>query len=312
MDVAYLGNFRHRHCTESHIRLTLEDLGHRVVPLQEDEVGFEELERESRGVDLLLYTRTWGLRYPKAAIDLWRSLESSGVVTASYHLDLYLGLQREGTLEGDPFWATQYVFTPDGDPVSQAEFERRGINHHHVWPGVYKHECHPGIARRRFQHEVVFVGSYPYPHAEWTYRNELVDWLRRTYHDQFALYGPGTTVLRNEPLNDLYATARVVVGDSLCPGFTKPNYTSDRPFETVGRGGFLVMPWIEGLDKLMIDGEHLRYYPFGDFGELKGIIDWGIHNSGKARQLASRGQQHVRENHSYHERLTYALEVMGL
>jgi hypothetical protein len=202
----------------------MESLGLTVRRLQEDAVTLEQIEAAGKESDLLLYTRTWGLPDPPRAIDVFRRIEAHGVPTASYHLDLYLGIGREATIAGDPFWSTQFVFTPDGDPTSQEEFERRGINHHYIRPGVYKPECRMGRVRARFRHDVVFVGSYPYPHPEWKYRDELVDFLAETYGRRFRRYGPGAQVIRNEPLNDLYASAKVVVGDSLCPGFTKPYY----------------------------------------------------------------------------------------
>ena len=55
-------------------------------------------------------------------------------------------------------------------------------------------------------------------------------------------------VIRGKELNDLYATAKVVVGDTLCKGFNYPYYFSDRLFETTGRGGFLIHPYIKGLE----------------------------------------------------------------
>ena len=236
--MAYSGNFTQPHCTEVHIARTFEQLGWDVVRLQENSTSLEMIERACSLVDLYLYTRTWGLPDYPAAIEMIRNMESRGVTTASYHLDLYLGLAREATLEGDPFWSTQFVFTPDGAPDSQAEFERREINHHYIRPGVVKDECVIGDRRADLAHDVIFVGSYPYPHAEWPYRNQLVDWLAATYGRRFARYGHGTTVVRNKGLNDLYRSAKVVVGDSVCLGFTHPYYWSDRVLRRLAVGGF--------------------------------------------------------------------------
>lgn len=212
--------FRHRHCTETHVAAALEEIGCEVRRVQEDVNDpkmLDRLEQAAAGADLMLYTRTHAMPDPARAIALWRSLEADGVVTASFHLDLYLGLVREATLEGDPFWMTGLVLTPDGAPASQAEFERRGINH--VWspPAVHRPECVPGRFRPKMAHDVTFVGSYPYPHPEWRWRDTLVEWLSATYGRGFRRYGGGSTVVRNEPLNDLYASAKVVVGDSCNP-----------------------------------------------------------------------------------------------
>ena len=131
MRIVYLGNYLHAHCTEVHLSRELERLGHEVVRLQEEPGGVGH--RNFRGTgdrimhlctseptDLFLWTRTWGL--PPEATHTWRALESYGVKTASYHLDLYWGLEREARMALDPFWTTQYVFTPDGDPRSAEKF----------------------------------------------------------------------------------------------------------------------------------------------------------------------------------------------
>ncbi|HUV11822.1 MAG TPA: glycosyltransferase, partial [Acidimicrobiia bacterium] len=244
------------------------------------------------------------------AVEMLRSIELRGVVTASFHLDLYVGLNRENTLDGDPFWETGFVFTPDGDPASEAIFAERGIRH--VWspPAVWQDECVMGNVDAQFNQDVVFVGSYPYPHAEWAYRNTLVEWLRNTYGARFQRYGGGTTVVRNMPLNDLYRTARVVVGDSLCPGFTKRNYWSDRLTETLGRGGALVWPEIPGVaEQGFVDGEHLRIYQFGDFDQLHTIIDEMLADPEGTRAMAERGQAFVLENHTYIQRMSALLET---
>lgn len=310
--VAYISNTKHRHCTEVHVAAALEELGCQVTPLQENEVTVADIEKAATGADMLLYTRTWGLADPVEAIAMFRRLEATGVVTASFHLDLYLGLVREATLDGDPFWATQLVLTPDGDPGSAAKFAERGINH--IWspPATHGPECRSGKFRQAMAHDVVFVGSYPYPHPEWRHRDQLVEWASETYGNRFRRYGGGSTVIRNEPLNDLYASAKVVIGDSCNPnGHTR--YWSDRLTETLGRGGFLAWPRIEGVEELgFVDGEHFRVFDFGDFDALKAIVDFYIANPGEARRIANQGQALVAREHTYKHRMIRLLEEAGL
>lgn len=312
--VAYVGNFTQEHCTEVHVAAALEELGCQVLRLQENAADLTTIEKAGIGADLLLYTRTWGFGDRQAAIDMLRTVELAGTVTASFHLDLYLGLNRANTLDGDPFWATGWVFTPDGDPVSEAVFAERGIRH--VWspPAVHGPECYAGTVRREYVSPVCFVGSYPYPHPEWTYRNQLVEWLSTTYGAGFRRYGSGSMTIRNGPLNDLYASVGVVVGDTLCPGFTKPNYWSDRLTETLGRGGVLVWPRVAGVEELGfdLDGGHASGYTFGDFDELRHKVDWLIEHPTEAREMAARGQQYVRDHHTYRHRMAALLSALEL
>lgn len=307
VNIAYLGNFRFPWCTEVHVTRTLEQMGHTVARLQEDRTKPAEVEEAGRLVDLVLYTRTWGM--PSELIDVWERLAKAGTITASFHLDLYVGLHREYQLDADPFWRTAHCFTPDGDPASQIEWDRRGINHHWSPPAVVRDECYLAEPHHRFEADVAFVGSVDY-HGEWPYRRELIDWLSATYGNRFKRWGGGNTV-RGPHLNVLYATTKIVVGDSLVPGFTKPWYWSDRPYETIGRGGFLIMPYIEGLDTHFTDGEHLLFYEFGDFEQLRGLIDDYLAFDDRREQIRRAGQAHVRAHHTYTHRMRDLLTTLG-
>jgi hypothetical protein len=287
-----------------------EEMGIQVVRLQEDECTLSRIENAAASSDLLLYTRTWGFDAPDAAVQMFRRLEENGTKTASYHLDLYVGISRENTLVGDPFWSTQYVFTPDGDPNSQKVFERMDINHHYIRPGVFGPECVRGNARPEFTNSVCFVGTVDGYHGEWPYRKRLHKFLQRYYRSGYTKYGHPEQSVRDQDLNDLYASTTVVVGDSLCPGFDKPYYWSDRVYETLGRGGFLVHPLIKGLDEEFINAEHLRFYHFQNFDELGEIIDFYIQNPDMAREISDKGMEFVRNNATYKQRLEQAFNIM--
>jgi hypothetical protein len=308
-DIAYVGNFSLPYCTEVHAARTLEQLGHTVHRLQEN--GFTPaglaaaLERLNPG--LFLFTRTWGKTVRMGHLD---RLRARGIPSASYHLDLYLGLARDGGIDRDPFWRTDHVFTPDGDPASAVEFARRGINHHYLPPAVVADECY--LADVPLEHDVVFVGSRRY-HPEYPYRPALLDWLASTYGPRFRWYGAENGgVVRGEALNRLYASTRVVVGDSLIlPGRSK--YCSDRRYETPGRGGFMIQPWIAGIDDGFVDGVNTVFYQHGDFAQLEDLICHYLDPaSDVARERIRRaGHEHVKVNHTYTHRLTAAFDTIS-
>lgn len=322
--IGYIGNFTASWCTEVHIARELEALGHTVERWQEPHPG-EDKQRFLHRLedwcietlpDLILFTRTWGL--PSETTALWRRLEQLGIKTASYHLDLYVGLQREAGILDDPFWRTQYVFTPDGDPKSQTFFESVGINHVWISPAVVSDECVPGNPQPRYDYDVVFVGSEGY-HTEWPWRPRLINFLRQRYGDRFRRFGgdmpEGPT--RGQNLNDLYATAKVVVGDSLhLPGHTR--YWTDRYFETIGRGGFLIAPYVEGISDFLTGGQHVIYYnhPDATLTEEEALetigeqIDYFLRRPEQRDAIRQRGQEHVREHHTYKHRLAQAIDHM--
>lgn len=327
MIVTYLSNTSQSHCTEVHVAASLESQGHTVVRLQEDKVSIRDIDAATWGADLFLWTHTAGL--PKFTFDEmneWLAAKRAiGLPTASYHLDLFAGLPRGENLATHPFWRTEYVFTPDGG--SPEFFKRHGVNHFYLRPGVYDRECVVGDVKREFQADVVFVGAgspngaY---HPEWGYRRELLAFLVKTYGRRFVKHGGppihgGRAFIRGRDLSDLYASARVVVGDTLClgpedqrePRFTHQYYWSDRVYETVGRGGYLVHPRIVGLDDEFTDGEHLRFYAYGDFGGLKSIIDAALADDAHRARVQAAGMAMVRGACTYVHRTAEMIRILA-
>lgn len=306
MTIAYCGNFTQAHCTEVHLAATLEKLGHRVIQLQEDALPNEWTQTPC---DFMLWTRTWP---DKVTLNDLAQFP----LTVSYHLDLYVGLGRhqlhEGrslqeVLQNDPFWRTDYVFTPDGDPESDRVFKECGVNHVYIKPGVFEGDCY--IAKNPKTKDVIFVGSKTY-HPEYPYRPQLISWLRDNYGERFEHWGhDGLGTVRNDPLNQLYGSTKIVVGDSLVlPNHI--NYWSDRAYETLGRGGFLVHPYIKGMEEEFEGGKHLIFYKHGDFNELRAIIDYYLAHPKQREGIRKQGHEFVKNHATYTDRLKQMLEVL--
>ena len=326
--IVYLGNFSQGFTSESHISASLEANGHKVTRLQEDAVDLRGIDEATWGADLFLWTRTEGFLRATAA-DMIAWLESKrriGLPTASYHLDLYAGIgRRTGGLETDPFWRTEHVFTPDGG--SPRFFARHGVNHYYLRPGVFGPECVRGKVRPGMVADVVFVGTGSANgayHTEWGYRRELLAFLAKRYGKRFVKHGSpplngGRAFIRNGDLNDLYASARVVVGDTLClgpedqrePRFTHRGYWSDRVYETVGRGGYLIHPRIVGLDDEFTDGEHLRFYDYGNFDQLAQIIDAALADDDHRERVKAAGIERVRNGCTYQHRAAEMINILA-
>lgn len=322
MKIAYVGNFSQSHCTEVHLAATLESLGHFVIRLQEDGYSQEELGNilDQAKFDLFLFTRTWG---KTVTLGHLAQLRERKIPSASYHLDLYVGLKREDGLDHDPFWRTDFVFTPDGDPASQAVFEAKGINHHYIKPGVFKPECYMAEPSAQFVEDrstdVLFVGGgqatgkpHQYGHPEWAYRGQLIKFLEDTYGERFAKYGYPQPTIRNEELNYQYAVSKVVVGDSLClQNFTHPYYWSDRVYETLGRGGFIIHPFITGMDEEFTDGKTIVFYEYGNWEQLKEKIDYYLEHEDEREAIRLAGHEFVKNYATYNDRLKQMLGVIG-
>jgi len=305
MRIVFLGNFRPSHSTESHVSATYELLGHEVLRLQEDTTPKHTIPALCEGADVFHWTDTWHSDYD-GGFKALEGLRQMGIPSIGHTLDLFVGLEREKLLDVDPWFRVDYFFSPDGG--HQEIFAAKGINHHWAPPGVFAPECYLAEPVPELVQDVIFVGSYGY-HPEWPYRRELIDWLKTTYRSRFTHYDHASG-MRGHRLNQLYASAKVVVGDSCCPGFTQTHYTSDRYFETPGRGGFLIAPRIVGIDHL-VDLAHVVLYSFGDFGQLKRMIDYFLKNDAERERIRLAGHEWVKAHHTYTHRVSEMLTIIG-
>ncbi len=244
--IGFIGNFQVPYTTENDRKWSFEKLGHEVIPLQENQITAKELLMRLPEFDLLIYSHThgWEIKDLKQVFYACKQLK---IPTVSVHLDRWAWLGRETDIGKEATWFTEYQFMADFSPEAQALYKKHNLNAYYLKPGVVERDCYMAKPdKSRFPHDIIFVGSKGY-HPEYPERPALISFLERTYGDRFGHYGnDGLGVVRGDDLNVLYATAKVVVGDSCFGG--RPNYWSDRVPETIGRGGFLLHPKVEGLD----------------------------------------------------------------
>ena len=300
--IVFLGNFRVSYSTETHHVKTLESLGHTVINLQESEASSETILEKAKDSDLFVWVHTHGWSTPgKFGMErVLELLKEYGVPSMTYHLDLWFGLKRQADLKRDPVYTyIDHFFTVDSQMAKWFN-ENTKVKGHYLPAAVFDQEC--VYVPRKPQHSVIFVGSKNY-HPEWPYRPKLINWLNNTYRNSFELWGgQGKGVVRGNELNNLYATTKVVVGDSLSPNFNYPDYWSDRAYETVGRGGFLIHPYISGMEKHFTDKKHLVFYDFNNFDQLKDLIDYYLEHPEEADTIRKNGFEHVKKNHTYKNR----------
>ena len=243
--IAFLGNFDAPESTENQVLWALtERMDMHVVKLQENTVRLAEVREAALYADAFLWIKTPGWLHVRDEdmLDLLVDLGQREIPSISMHLDKFFGIsEREEQVGVHPFWMTQYVWTADGSPQAAGFFHSRKVNHHWMRPAISEVYCHPGTPRDEYRYDVVFVGARDY-HPEYPFRPQLVDFLQREYDDRFL----HVTGIRGHRLNDVYASARVAVGDCIFAG--TPNYWSDRLPETCGRYGFLLHPKVEGLN----------------------------------------------------------------
>lgn len=304
LSIGFIGNFVPGFSTENDRAWSFRKLGHTVTEFQENLTTKEHLLKFLPEADLLLYSHThdpsWeieGLR------DVFKAYKDAGIPTASAHLDRWLWLEREKDMGQEATWFTEYIFMADGSPEAAKKYDELGLNWHWLKPGVVERDCYMAKPDRdRFPHDVIFVGSKGY-HPEWPGRPRLIDFLAKTYGERFGHYGnDGIGVVRGKDLNTLYASAKVVVGDSCFGG--RPRYWSDRIAETTGRGGFILHPRVEGLDHIGV--------PSYEFKDLKGTIEYYLLYSGDRELKRLKAHEWTKNNATYSHRAKGMISVMGL
>lgn len=277
-------------------------LGHTVWAIQENTATADDILRLAHQVDLLIYSHTHGWDIP--GLDKVLSYyKKVGVPTASVHLDRWAWLEREKDIGEEPTWKTEFQFMADGSPEAVELYKKHNLKWFYLKPGVIARDCYMANPDPvRFPHEIVFVGSKVY-HPEYPFRVELLEWLHKTYGERFGHYGnDGKEWLRGHDLNVLYATAKIVVGDSCFGG--RPNYVSDRYYETRGRGGLLLHPYTEGVDV-----EGVITYLAGNLEALEMAINQTLRDTDEYREdTRISGFNWVKNHETYTDRAAEIIE----
>jgi hypothetical protein len=310
--ITFLGNFRVDYSTETHHTKTLESMGHQVVRMQESEATAEDIFNNAINSDLFVWVHTHGWDTPGRLTmqDMLIELKKHNVPSMTYHLDLWLGLNRQRDLLRKPVYQfIDHFFTVDNKMADWFN-TRTSVKGHYLPAGVYDKECvyTPAIPKE----EIIFVGSKTY-HAEWPYRPKLINFLSQTYGARFNLYGKeGLGVVRGQELNNLYASTKIVVGDTLCPNFDYPDYWSDRIYETLGRGGFLIHPYIPGLEKEFEDKKHVVFYEYNNLDQLNQLIEYYLEHEEEREEIRRSGHDMVKNNYTYKNRWQHILKELNL
>lgn len=315
--VAYVGNFAPAYSTENDVAKAFEYIGWNVKKIQENGTTIPQTRELALDSDLLLITGTWG----RDAIELddWlgliHELAVNKIPSATLHLDTFWSTGRGGRKWWiEPMFHTSYLFTADGD--YQKQWELLGKKHYWLRPGVRHDAVGFGELKQEYVCDVAFVGSNGVGYHEDVYpeRLRLVNALRdMSKRNNWVWRNPGgdePKIERDNNMNDFYASAKVTVGDSLCLKKEASHYCSDRVYEATGRGGFLIMPKLDFLDKDFSNS--LPMYDWGDYKSLENLIRFYLYNDNKRIAIQKKCQSITAKNHTYINRIKEMLGVMGL
>lgn len=310
MRILNINNFASIYPDAESISVSLEQLGHTVTRMPEHETTLAEAKAElANGYDLLLFEEGRlkgdyipgrddtpdyiGGRFAELMV---------GVPTVAWLTNIFFGImRREVQLKTNPIFKADIVFSTDGG--HDKEFKELGINHVCLRQGIFQDEAVIESGDFNTTAEVGFIGSlYAWM---WPYRKELITFLQSTYGKQFGHFGHNSSI-RHLELNKLVSRLKIVVGDSVY----SPNYWSNRVYEIIGRGGFLIMPRIPGLEHEFIPYQHYIPYDWGDWAGLKKKIDYFLVHDSEREAIRKAGFEHCKANHTYKHRCEKMLEVL--
>lgn len=133
----------------------------------------------------------------------------------------------------------------------------------------------------------------------------MLDTLHRKFGRRFVCW-PKQQAIRGTDLTDLYASVKVVVGDSCLAGKV-PGYWSDRVPETLGRGGFLIHPYVDGI--LNTHPDLVTYTP-GDMSELVGKVSHFLVHPEDRELNRKQNAEYTRTHHTYRNRMQTVLDTV--
>lgn len=307
MKIGFIGNFEAPHSTENDRAWAFNKLGHQVFAFQENKVDSSLIIKTvaKNEIDLVVYSHTHGWEIPNI-IETFLELKNSGVPVISVHLDRWAWLEREKDVGIEATWKVDHMFMADASPEAVELYEKHGLNNwSYLKPGVDERGTYMAVPDPvRFPHEIIFVGSKNY-HKEHPFRRQLVDSLHEVYGERFGHYGgDGLGVVRGHDLNVLYATAKIVVGDSCFGG--RPYYWSDRVTETMGRGGFLIHPKVNDLPE-----EIQASYKAGDLKSVVDTIDRWLKYDSDRKALQKKAFEHVKKYETYTNRAQEIIDYVN-
>ena len=258
---------------------------------------------------VVMVIRTQGKPLLKAEKDdetFMQLLKDHDIMTIHYQLDLFIGIERELTLK-DPCFNVTYMCSADGNlKTSRAMKEKYGIEHIYCKPGIASEFVYqaPSVSK---DIDVLFIGTDSNYLKDWPYRQSLHEFLKKTYRDTYTLIEQG---VRGHELNTLISRAKVIIGDTFCPDFKCDHYWSDRVYEILGRGGFMIHPYIAGMEEEFVDNKHLVYYKYGNFKDLQHKIDFYLKRPELRDSIQRLAVNYIRNACTYEYRMKSLLSFL--
>lgn len=276
MKIYYLGKFWPRWRTERYVNYALSK--HRCHVARREFVGgmtFKYLTADIQRVkpDVVLFSKASAPCFDDLII--W--CRNRGIVTAAWIWDLYWGY-RSSRL---PQFKVDRLFTTDGGHDKQ--WIKYGANHVLLRQGI--HEPEYKLLKADPDNEIYDVAFFGHGDG---YRSK---WIR-ALETQAGIKVKRFTDRRGMELNKTLAQCKIVLGDS----YPSENYWSNRVYEMLGRGAFLLHPKTVGLDSEFTAGTHYVEFERGKYKiQLPELIRYYLDNPIERERIKIQGFDKMKE-----------------
>lgn len=150
--------------------------------------------------------------------------------------------------------------------------------------------------------QITFIGNYYDQFPGGDERNKLcIDLLSKYGHrfDSFGSWGAGRGSVIYNATPGIYSNSYISISANIFNDID--GYWSNRSYDILASGSCCLMRYVPGIEKHFTHMEHCVYYNTND--EALGLIEWLIHNPEYRNAIAKAGYLHVKENHTFLNRV---------
>lgn len=270
--------------TEEGIKQAFEDMGHKVKVFPEDKTIPSDLINNK--ADLLLFFKG-GIRYGVTADMLAQTLDMIDYPKICWFWDKVWGERVD--------WMHTIVRHIDLGFLSDGEFVRKHnyLNLYELRQGTDKNAIFKGKKKEKYKVDIAFTGQIYGDRVQW------YNWMKKTYGDKFQIFKD----VWGKELNDLCASAKIITA----PKFPQNDYyCSQRPYEIMGRGGFMLHPYLEVLAKQFKEGDEIEFYR--DANEFDAKAKFYLANDEARERIKRNAQKKIRESFTFEKTIKDILD----
>lgn len=318
MKLAFIGGFERLYDEEGKAK-SFEKIGCDVLRIPENAFAESDIDKIISYQPDVIISAKYVIR-DDLRDKLFSVAKEKNITTIAWHPDLYhypslIGKEnRLATITNKvgPY-SCDYVFSPDGCLDSKKLYNKCGINHYtirqapyHETVGKYSNADISDIVTRE-EIPILFVGELY--NAGDPFRSYLLSLLDSKYGRDFCWLGKSEHQVREERLSTVISRTKIVIGESAY----FPGYWSNRIYESIGRGGLTIHPYVPGLEEEFEDGKECIFFNRWNFEDLFSKIDYYLDkaNGNERESIIEKGIERVREDHTLLNRCNQIMDILN-